>query len=499
MNIFVNANAREKHSVFWQCCIMVLLIGCTAVQAEPPDPFSTQGLVAATPAAGVNSSPLPAPCTPEPKPATALSLADVVERALCNNPQTQEVWANARLQAAQLGVAESARLPSLSVNGTVSRNWPDDSTKSPDGIAATDYTQRSANVALTYLLYDFGGRAANVENARQILSAANASQDAVIQSVFLAAVQAYYQYLATEAALTAAREAERFAQESLKVATARYHVGAATPADKLQAQTAYSQAVLNRIRVEGDSKIAQGALANSMGMDANQPLILMPPITRAPDTQFDSDIGKLIEVARRQRPDLVAAEAQVNAAHASVDAAKASGLPSISLAGIRNYTDRDTNITSISNNSALGITVSIPLFTGFNTSYRIRAAQEQVAARLAQREQVRQQIALDVWKAYQNLTTESQAARSSTDLVASATESYRVAAGRYKAGVGTILDLLTAQSALASAQQQNVQALYNWYVAKATLAQAMGQLDFSTLDTTAGKALDTLQPSLKTP
>ena len=60
-------------------------------------------------------------------------------------------------------------------------------------------------------------------------------------------------------------------------------------------------------------------------------------------------------------------------------------------------------------------------------------------------------------------------------------QSARVALGRYKAGAGNILDVLTAQSALASARQQNVQALYGWYIAKATLAQSMGQLDFAAI------------------
>ena len=82
---------------------------------------------------------------------------------------------------------------------------------------------------------------------------------------------------------------------------------------------------------------------------------------------------------------------------------------------------------------------------------------------------------------YQTLFSETEAVRASADLVASAEASYQLSLGRYKAGVGTILDLLNAQSALASAKQQYVQALYTWYITKANLAKAMGSLDFSTL------------------
>jgi outer membrane protein len=96
-----------------------------------------------------------------------------------------------------------------------------------------------------------------------------------VQAVFLAAVQDYYQVQATLAALDAALESERAAKESFAVAEARYNAGSATPAHKLQAQTAYSQATLNRITTEGNQKNAQGALANMLGLDANRNVLLV--------------------------------------------------------------------------------------------------------------------------------------------------------------------------------------------------------------------------------
>ena len=66
-------------------------------------------------------------------------------------------------------------------------------------------------------------------------------------------------------------------------------------------------------------------------------------------------------------------------------------------------------------------------------------------------------------------------------LVASAEQSERVALGRYKAGVGSVLDVLSAQSALASARVQRIQAEMDWNVYRASLAQAMGSLDYSLL------------------
>ena len=447
--------------------------------AERADPFSTQGLTASSVAESIQR-PLPViPCENIQFTKAALSLTDVVERALCNNPQTREAWANARTQAAQVGIGKSAYLPSISIAGAVSRNRTGGSNSFTPRTAT--YDQQSVNASLNYLLYDFGARAAALENARQVLNTLNSTQDATIQSVFLFAVQAYYQLFATQAAVTSVKKAESSALESLNAATARYTIGSGTPADKLQAQTAYSQAVLNRIQAEGDARNAQGVLANSMGLDANRTFAITPPSLQVADAEFEHDIAGLIEEARRLRPDLAAAKAQINAAKANAEAAKSAGMPTISLS--TNLSHNESSIFTTANNSALGVSFNYPLFTGYNINYRIRAAEAQIETRLAQHEKISQQVALDVWKAYQGVVTGTQAVKSSIVLVSSAIQSERVALGRYKAGVGNILNLLTAQVSLASARMQNIQAVYNWHIAKAALAQSMGKLDFSAIET----------------
>ena len=81
-----------------------------------------------------------------------------------------------------------------------------------------------------------------------------------MQSVLLTATVAYYQVQANIAALEAALQAERASEESFKAADARYRAGVSTPADKLQAQTAFAQLTLTRITAEGNLQIAYGNL-----------------------------------------------------------------------------------------------------------------------------------------------------------------------------------------------------------------------------------------------
>lgn len=453
-------------------CFFLLTVAFSRVWAGGlADPFDTEAMAPLKPSPRLAARVGEAPCATA-LPATALTAVDAVDLALCNNPQTREVWASARAQAALVGVAQAGWLPNLDASAGVTRFQNRDN----------PFTRTSAALTLSWLLVDFGQRSANVENARQLLNAAAATQDATVQTLFLAALQTYYAAQATQAAVLSATEAERAAGESYRAADARYAVGVATPADRLQAQTALSQATLNRIRAEGDARNALGSLANALGFGAQQGIALAELPAAPVETTFQKEVDALIGEAQARRPDLRAAEAQLKAAEASVDLARAQGRPTISLAAGPSWQESAGAITQ---GNSIGLSLNVPLFAGFDTTYRVRSAAAQAEVRAAQRDRIRNQVALDVWRAYQSLTTATQSLKTTADLVASAEQSAKVALGRYKAGVGTVLDLLTAQSALASARLQRIQAQLDWNVYRATLAQAMGALDYTLLQPAA--------------
>ena len=394
-----------------------------------------------------------------------LSLVDVTEAALCHNPQTREVYASAKAQAAQVGVARSLFFPSVTDTVSTSEN----KTRS------TNYSNVTNKIVASYLLYDFGSRDATLENANQLLKAASATQNATVQNVLLNAVNAFYQVHANKAILNASIETEHLYQESFKSAEAKYIAGVATPADKLQAQTSFANATLAKIKNEGILKIAYGNLANIMGVPASMRLeIADAKLDNIPD-MVDQDIEALIEQARLQRPDLIASEAQLKASLAKIEIAKADSKPTVSV-NLSNTRSDDSN-AAFSSNSAIGLNVSIPLFSGYKPTYLIRSAEATAELNASQRDQLKLQVSLDVWTAYQNLKTANESIAASNVLVLSAEESSRVALGRYKEGVGNIIDTLNAQSALANAKQQKIQSILNWNIARTTLAQSIGVLD----------------------
>ncbi|MEP6689033.1 MAG: TolC family protein, partial [Gemmatimonadales bacterium] len=164
------------------------------------------------------------------------------------------------------------------------------------------------------------------------------------------------------------------------------------------------------------------------------------------------------------------------AARAGIGEARSSLLPALSFTatGGRTYA---TTIPNGANSYNLSLGLAIPLFNGFSRQYDLRAAEYQAEAAAARTETIRQQVVYQVFSAYYALQTATRRVRTSEDLIASAQQSSEVARARYKEGVGTVLDLLAAQSALASARAQQVDARLAWSVSLAQLAHDAGVLD----------------------
>jgi TolC family type I secretion outer membrane protein len=400
-----------------------------------------------------------------------LSLADVVDLALRNNPATRASWAQARNAAALFGSARGQYFPTLNGAGTLSRIKSPATGTRPAG----ERTEYGPSTSLSYLLLDFGGRSGSIERARQNLFAANLSHNATIQNTVLQAEVAYFTYMATSALLAAERSAIAEAQANLNAAQQRNRVGLATIADVLQARTALSQEQLNLETTQGNLQAARGSLASALGLPPNLPFELESLPGTIPVKTLAQSVDSVINEALRNRPDLAAARAQAAAAASQVRVARAAELPSLGLSGNAARTFSTPQLFA-GPSYTISLGLSIPIFNGFSHQYDVAAARAQADAVSALADQTRQQVVTQVFVSYYALQTAEQRVATADDLLASAQQSVQVAAGRYREGVGSIIDLLTAQSALASARAQQVQSRWQWYTSLAQLARDAGVL-----------------------
>lgn len=213
-----------------------------------------------------------------------------------------------------------------------------------------------------------------------------------------------------------------------------------------------------------------------MGLPANAPFD-MPDVPVSDSVHFVAQsVDTLIEMAVRNRPELATARAQADAALSAVRVAKSATLPALALSatGANNASD----VVGFGGRTySVNFGVSVPLFNGFSNRYDVAAANEGYQSALARTAATKQQVIQQVFSAYYTLRAATHRVRTSRDLLASATQSETVARERYREGVGSIVDLLIAQSALANARAQSVNARWQWRGALAQLAHDVGVLN----------------------
>ena len=401
-----------------------------------------------------------------------LTLADIVDLALRNSPATQLSWAQARASANAYGATQGQIYPTLTaeLNGTRSRSL------AAPGRAPGERTQYGPALTLSYMVLDFGGRSGSIDVARQATIAADLSHNAAVENTILQAELATFGFMATRAQLEAQRASVNEANAALQAAEERHKVGLATIADVLQARTARSQAQLALESLEGALQVARGTLAVAMGLPANAPFEI-PDITLSDSVHaVAASVDSLIEMAVRIRPDLAAARAEALGAASQIRVARSATRPALGFTATG--ASNGSNVSTFSGRTySLNFGVQFPIFTGFASQYDIREANDQLAAARARANLTRQQVIQQVFNAYYGLRTATDRVRTSADLLASATQSESVARGRYREGVGSIVDLLIAQSALASARAQEIDARWQWRAALAQLAHDVGVLD----------------------
>lgn len=468
-------------------CVALAVLSPPAYALKLTDFLEFEARVSGTPAKEmlVVSSDLPIPPCAGNMPERPLILLDVVEQALCNSPKTAEAWASAKAQAAQVGVQRSNYLPKINLTSGISkiRNRVENAQ-----IPALDQdnriTSRSTTLRLSLLLADFGQRSAQQDQAEFLLAAANSMHDAVLQEVFITAAQAYFETVSATATLSAFEESERYAKESLAAASAKFTAGVGLLTDKLQAQTAYAQAKLERTKAEGELKNTYGMLAGSMGLMANTKFALRGKNNTLEHTEFVSKVDDMIQQAVDAHPAILAAKSKVQAADAKVRAVKAEGLPRLSLNSELSKTDQfgQQQLAIVaasdiySNTASIGVQLDVPLFEGFARGYQVQAAEAEKQVRVAELNKVTQQVTLDVWKSYNALTSERENLRATEELMNNSEQAFNVAQGRYKAGVGNIIELLNAQTAFSNARQQNIKSLSAWRTARLKLAASVGNV-----------------------
>ena len=404
----------------------------------------------------------------------SLALDTAVDLALCHNPQVQAAWAAVKLQAAAVGLSRAAWLPTVSANIERLRSR----TVYP-GVASADDTTRGYTKygSVTWRLFDFGARAADNEASSRLLAAALASRDAALQKALAGVVEAYFDAVTASAALDARTAATQLAQQTLDATKRRESAGASPVSDTLQARAALAKAMLAQQRAVGDFRKSLAVLVYSMGLPPETSLELASE-PAVPQAQAVSDLAGWLEDAIAGHPAILAARAQVEAARAKVDVVRRQGLPTLDVTGNyyqNGYPNQGLEPTR-SSTTTVGLTLTIPLFEGFARTYQVRSAQAQADQSEAQLRDTELQISSTIVKDHADASAALANLGSSANWLDAAQQSAASATRRYDKGAADILELLTAESQVADAQQERVRCISEWRSARLRLLADSGLL-----------------------
>jgi outer membrane protein len=403
-------------------------------------------------------------------------LIDIAERS---HPQTRVAWEQARAQARAVGLSESAYYPYLAA--VASEDFAHQLSALTTVFPANG-VEENAGVDLSWLLFDFGGRSATVEEARQKLMVANVSFNATHQKVVFDVTESFYSYNTSRQQVEAEQSTLEAAQIVSGAAQARFDNGLGTTQDVLQAQQELAQADYDLEAARGSLNDAQVTLVDALGVfPTTQIRVAEIPEKPVPDN-LDEPLDDLVDRALSQRPDLLAQLASLKASQAAVRKARAAYYPQISLGASAGWSKLDVNAYSspYTGNSkpvyAAGLSIELPIFDGFARRNNLRIAQSELKAAENQLTDSRDSAVEEVMKAYIDLKTAFQKQNAADVLLSAAQTAFNASLESYKNGLGTYVEVELAQRNLATARSTLVDARSAIYTSKTTLALSVGDL-----------------------
>jgi len=391
------------------------------------------------------------------------SLAELVDFAERNNPETRVAWEDSKARGAALHIAQSELYPALAgiALSQVTRQ---------DVLFGSTFFRQTVAVfgpglQLSYTLFDFGARAGRIAAARAELSAANFGFNDTHRKIIFQVADTYYRLLNAIGQVDAAQASLLNATTVQAAAEQKLTHGLATLPDALEAMSATAQAEYDLQSARGAEEIAHGDLATTLGI-APTVTIRVQRLDELPaPVMQDNSIEQLLDRALEQRPDLLQQVAGVKAAEARVREARAAYYPSVKLearagggtfqSGWQQYNPEGhrTDLTGVAT-----LRLDWTLFDGGARKNNLLRAEALHNAAAAQAEVTLDQIAGEVWRSHSNVKTALRQRQAATALLEAASHSYAAAVEAYTYGVRSLLDVTAAQRALAQARTADVAA-----------------------------------------
>ena len=390
-----------------------------------------------------------------------IDLKRCIEIAFSRHPNIRAAAGTIRVDESRIGQARANYYPQVFGSAGYSRS----NSRGSSGQSSDNY---SSNIALSQNLYDFGKTDNQVEIQEFNRESDSSTLDNTRTLVSFGVKQAYFGVLSAKRQRDVSRELVDQFQQHLEQAKAFFEVGTKPKFDVTKAEVDLSNAKLALIAKENALRLARVALNNAMGLPEAPDFEVMDQLSFQ---KMDVDLDETIRKAYQKRPDLMAIAGRKRSLEQSIELARKGDYPTVS--GNASYGWGGD--FPLEQGWSVGAQVNIPLFTGYTTKYRIAEAQANLEVLAANEALLRQTLVQDVRQAWLNLREAGDRNAASELVVRQAEENLALADGRYAAGVGNPIEVTDAVVALSNAKTSQISALYDYKLAQASLAKAVGE------------------------
>lgn len=496
---------RPHHHAFSALAVVVaglFLAGCatSALKTAPQDPaqpWTPEAGPASPGAAGaaeasdkvfsVPADPDVAQMQPTPgiDPRRAYGLPELIDIAQMQNPQTRIAWQQARQAALSTGMVEATYLPFISAN--VIGGWQDVSSTLPVTVGSVNQVSSrvegvSPQVALQWLVFDFGQRDALHKAARHNASAANILFNGAHQKIIHDVTRAYFLYGAARSRVRIAEQNATNARKISAAAQARNDQGRGTTVEVAQGRQLVAQAQFGLVQAQGAERDSYQLLMGAMGVSPLTRITVREPRRRALPASVATPTEEMIKAALARRPDVLASFSAMKATRSAVGAAEAEFMPKVFLGAVAAGGGASFSATGLptigqqASTTGVLLGVTMPLYDGGLRAAQLKKAEALASTSEATFEATRDAAAREIVIAADTLRSALASYRAATALAEAAAVTYDAALDAYESGVGDITAATTAESGLLTARLAQSDAHAASLVAAANLAFVLGAM-----------------------
>jgi outer membrane protein len=399
------------------------------------------------------------------------TLAECIAIAVQQHPSLKAAGASVEAGHQRVWEAASNYLPQLNANYNASRSRTSNSARTQGtglGLAQT-FNFYSTGLSFTQVLFDFGQTLASIRSAQAAEQSLEADLSTRRDTVVLNVKQSYFNLLAAIRLLKVADDTVHQSQKHLEQAQGRYEVGMAPKFDVTNVQVQLAQSELNQVTARNNVAVARETLRNALGLVGPLDFDIVDDFG-ARRVQISSEDA--LALAYDKRPELQSIQAQERSTEQQIASLQRNYLPNLTSNGEYSWTGRDYPLQSSWN---IGATVNLSIFNGGLTIAQVGEQKANLSNLKFNEDVLRQNIALEVRQAVLNLQQAAESIRVAEKGLQLARENLDLADGRYKTGVGNIIELTDAQTSLTTAEANYVQALYGYQNSVAAVEKATAQ------------------------